>query len=1184
MRKLFVAVAALGMLLTSCAKDDVQSGGNGAVVSFNIAQPTIASRMLGTEDATKAYGTGYTVEDLQYAIFEAEVDAATGDYSIRDNGQKPISGVVDGFFEDISLKNTLSDIRLVRGKHYIALFFAQADAVNGHWNVNWDDQSIELKNVAALKAQDETMDAFFKRVDFKVDPVASTQTFDAVLTRPFAQVNVLTDDAVEAQLAGLDVYQTSITVEGVYTKMNLLDGKVENETSLTFGMAEKGNKFMKVNTTDYDLLSMNYLLVNEYKLVDITFNYNEDATVAGNDNTVFEAEFDAVPVQRNYRTNIMGPILTSAVSFIIEINPIFVGSYGYNTEKTPEEMLVEAAAAGGEYILGADVVLNQALEITKDFKLNLNGKTITYANPDESAYTAVFMVRKGTLTIEGEGNVVAKGEGNIAVWAGRGDAENDGKVIIKGGNFSNDSAQELIYTNNKGVIEIYGGTFQVAEEDQTSFATPQYAVLNLYGNGQTGNDIIVYGGTFHNFNPSDNVSENPKKDFCAEGYISKSTDGKVWTVSKMTAEDKLVAEATKGGSYTLAEDMVLSQTLVVEKDLTLNLNGKTLSNKDYTMRSATPTTDVIIVAAGATLTLEGDGVVEAVTGNDGYAVVVEGTVYIKGGTYKAGVDQDGAANAVIYARGEGKVYVEGGYFPNDANSAFVLNKKDADRNNTVIEVKGGKFVNFDPANNAAEGAGTNFMAKGYTTEAAEVDGKTVYTVVAAKTVLATPAVETAVEGNEVTLTWKAVENAYQYAVTVGEETDYVEGTTYVFPGEYETEYTFTVVAVAAADSAYLDSEAAQVTATTEAEPSQEVVYTTVDEFLAAQKDESATAPMYTLKGTITAVANTTYGNFDLTDDTGTVYIYGLCSPDGATNKYWATSGAKLGDDIVIKTIRTDFNGTPQGKNAWFVELVSPGTRAFYTVDPAAVDFTSAGGEQDIEVSAYNTTAAVTATSDNAAFAVEVNGYVVTVTAAANELEEDVTGNISITVGDLAPTVVKATLAAKPAAGVVEGGSDDFHTISSTNTSYVSGKTAAGWAYANCAIFKGGTSDSSPAFKMIGDASNRALCMNGKTSAKGTITSPTFTTGCGTLTFNYGLPFGDTKIKFQVDIIQNGAVVKTFTVDKSSATKYTKYSHEEVVNVAGEFQIKFSNLSPSNSTSNKDRTAIWDVEWTGYVAE
>jgi hypothetical protein len=58
----------------------------------------------------------------------------------------------------------------------------------------------------------------------------------------------------------------------------------------------------------------------------------------------------------------------------------------------------------------------------------------------------------------------------------------------------------------------------------------------------------------------------------------------------------------------------------------------------------------------------------------------------------------------------------------------------------------------------------------------------------------------------------------------------------------------------------------------------------------------------------------------LTDETGTVYIYGLCSPEGA-QKYWAASGAKLGDTITIQTVRTSYNNAPQGKNALFVELV-----------------------------------------------------------------------------------------------------------------------------------------------------------------------------------------------------------------------------------------------------------------------
>lgn len=94
------------------------------------------------------------------------------------------------------------------------------------------------------------------------------------------------------------------------------------------------------------------------------------------------------------------------------------------------------------------------------------------------------------------------------------------------------------------------------------------------------------------------------------------------------------------------------------------------------------------------------------------------------------------------------------------------------------------------------------------------------------------------------------------------------------------------------------------------------VVATVKEFLDAAEDDTE----YILTGVITSVANTQYGNFDLTDETGTVYIYGLCSPEGE-QKYWAASGAKLGDTITVKTKRTSYNKTPQGKNAILVELV-----------------------------------------------------------------------------------------------------------------------------------------------------------------------------------------------------------------------------------------------------------------------
>lgn len=176
-----------------------------------------------------------------------------------------------------------------------------------------------------------------------------------------------------------------------------------------------------------------------------------------------------------------------------------------------------------------------------------------------------------------------------------------------------------------------------------------------------------------------------------------------------------------------------------------------------------------------------------------------------------------------------------------------------------------------------------------------------------------PVVEAAVEGNVITLTWEAIDGAEAYSVTNGTEMPVVvETTEYSFTGEYETKYTFYVVALPKNEDINTPSDAAEVSATTEEEPARKV---TVAEFLAAAEDST----MYELTGVITSVSNTTYGNFYLKDETGEVLIYGLCSPTGA-QKYWAASGAKVGDTITVQTVRTSYNGAPQGKNALFVEL------------------------------------------------------------------------------------------------------------------------------------------------------------------------------------------------------------------------------------------------------------------------
>ena len=130
--------------------------------------------------------------------------------------------------------------------------------------------------------------------------------------------------------------------------------------------------------------------------------------------------------------------------------------------------------------------------------------------------------------------------------------------------------------------------------------------------------------------------------------------------------------------------------------------------------------------------------------------------------------------------------------------------------------------------------------------------------------------------------------------------------------------TMQIIFAQASDYAGLTGERFEAAAAPEPDPTPdpeptEAVKVTIAEFLAAAEDST----IYELTGVITSVANTTYGNFYMEDETGSVYIYGLCSPEGAS-QYWVASGVKVGDTITVQTVRTSYNGTAQGKNAIYV--------------------------------------------------------------------------------------------------------------------------------------------------------------------------------------------------------------------------------------------------------------------------
>ena len=314
--------------------------------------------------------------------------------------------------------------------------------------------------------------------------------------------------------------------------------------------------------------------------------------------------------------------------------------------------------------------------------------------------------------------------------------------------------------------------------------------------------------------------------------------------------------------------------------------------------------------------------------------------------------------------------------------------------------------------------------------------------------LAKPNVSFEVEGGNVILTWEAVDGAKEYFVNLPEEGESytTTETTFTYEGGYECTYVIEVTAIAADTEKNTNSEAAVVTATTEVAPVVGPATLTVAEFLAltdvvpsdATAEEIAAAPRYTLTGTITSVTQTTYGNFYLNDGTGEVLIYGLVGPNGET-KYWANSGAKVGDDITVKTIRTEYNNAPQGKNATFVEVKTPGTLAFWSFEASAASFLAAGGEKTIKVDIYNATSGVVATSDNAQFSAKYANGVLTITALENTTTEAVEGNITVTCGSLSQVITVSQAAASASGGEQTEVTAELNFIAANRTSWDTSK-------------------------------------------------------------------------------------------------------------------------------------------------
>ena len=205
----------------------------------------------------------------------------------------------------------------------------------------------------------------------------------------------------------------------------------------------------------------------------------------------------------------------------------------------------------------------------------------------------------------------------------------------------------------------------------------------------------------------------------------KFDDGKVVTCQietvvsnvtlQITDEQSFIQAATVGGTAILANNVELTKPIVVAKALTLNLNGKKVFNTQGIFKNDGTHSWSLISVRNAALTITGDGTLHAKE-NDCYALDVQenGSLTIEQGTYIGNIHA-----VYVFA---GYADIQGGSFSvqqqyeNPAQGyEFVLNCYNANREAGIasINVTGGKFVKFNPADCHAEGEHTNFVNEGY---------------------------------------------------------------------------------------------------------------------------------------------------------------------------------------------------------------------------------------------------------------------------------------------------------------------------------------------------------------------------------------------------------------------------------------------------------------------------------------
>lgn len=574
-KNLFMSMLAIaGMLFaTSCSQDELlNEPTTGDYVS--------AKFTIGTSDgiATRAtIGNGTKADKVACAVYDEKGTELRDLYAIRD--------VVD--------MEATYEIRLAKGQKYRVAFFAYNSTADAYDVTYLTD--IKVKD--SQNSNIENRDAFTAYVD--VDATVNTINEDVTLYRPFAQLNLGVDNTewTDAVKAGVTVAKSKIVVTNVYDKFSAYDNAIvatAEPKTMTFAMNTIPTEELEVdvdrdgtiaNTEKFKYLALNYLLVGdagtEKSLTDVEFVWeNSDASKTNNPTT----HFKNIPVQRNYRTNIIGKLLTNPATFNIVIDADFIDSPEDDyivSVWDGESATTPVADADGVYRISSAEELvgmmndskypncNNYQNVVLESDIDLGGNTISGFGDDSGFFDGVF---------DGQGHSIS--------------------------NFKIDATNRTYYAGLFNQVSQYSGTNTVIKnlivKNATVAGTSQVGVIV---GGMNDNTIVenckVYNSTV----------KAVKKVGSVVGYTAGGTvkdnyaENCVIEYSEKEASEILGYENTgstvSGNTFNNITFVVSATALATE--LTPDANGVITLTRDYTV-----TGDWTSLALSGTVTIEGN--------------------------------------------------------------------------------------------------------------------------------------------------------------------------------------------------------------------------------------------------------------------------------------------------------------------------------------------------------------------------------------------------------------------------------------------------------------------------------------------------------------------------------------------------------------------------------------------------